>query len=340
MARKDQHIDYDLLAKFLANECTAEEQEQVESWLSASEANRAILNQSRKVFEETRHGGKSEKISFDTSRAWNRVHAQLDMSGVKGSDLVEPKSRLLYVAMRVAAVLLVTIGVTYYFYVRPSGEILYETANGQTVKYFLDDSTRVVLKGNTSLRTSKKFNSRDRNVYLAGTAYFDVTKNPDKPFIINTQNARVSVLGTQFLVDESTPGLVSVTVESGKVQFASLKAPEKISVILEQNDKAELRIDDDKIIKSTAANLNSLYWANSKLIYRQQPLALVLDELGLIFGKTILYDASAVGDCRLTAVFRDESLDGILIHIAQALDLRYERQNGEYIIIANGCTQE
>jgi transmembrane sensor len=340
MAKKDPHIDYDLLAKYLAGECTDGELQQIESWLSENEENRAVFNQSRKLLADTRTADTFGKISFDTSRAWNKVHTRLDMTGVRSSDLAERKNRLLYVAMRVAAVLFITIGATYYFYTKQAGELIYETSYGQIGEYYLIDSTRVVLRENSSLRTDNKFNINDRQVRLTGIAYFDVTKNSEKPFIITTENAWISVLGTQFLVDESSPDAVSVTVESGKVKFASRKAPEKVSVILENNEKAELRIDDDKIIKSAVSNLNNLYWANNKLIYRQQSLDLVLDELGTIFNKTVVYDVAAVRNCKLTAVFRDENFDSILQHIAQSLDLKYEVRNGQYVIVSNGCTQE
>jgi transmembrane sensor len=340
MAKKDQHIDYDLLAKYLAGECKDEELQQIESWLSGNEENRTILNQSRKLFVDKRTADTFEKISFDTSRAWSEVHPRLDMTGMRRSDVILRKNRFLYVALRVAAVLFITISATYYFYTKQAGEALYETSYGQIGEYYLIDSTRVVLRENSSLRTVNKFNTNDRQVRLTGIAYFDVAKNPEKPFIVTTKNARVSVLGTQFLVDESSHDAVSVTVESGKVKFASRKAPEKVSVILEKNEKAELRIDDDKILKSTVSSLNNLYWANNKLIYKQQSLDLVLDELGTIFKKTVVYDVAAARNCKLTAVFRNENFDSILQHITQSLDLKYEVRNGQYVIVSYGCTQE
>lgn len=340
MAKKDQHIDYNLLAKYLAGECTNEELKQIESWLSENGENRAILSQSRKLFADKRTADTSGKITFDTSRAWNKVQPRLDMTGMRPSDVVIQKNRFLYIAWRVAAVLLITIGSIYYFYTKQAGELLYETSYGQIEEYYLIDSTRVVLRENSSLRTDNKFNINNRQVRLTGIAYFDVAKNPEKPFIVTTKNARVSVLGTQFLVDESNPDAVSVTVESGKINFASRRAPEKVSVILEKNEKAELRIDDDKILKSTVSSLNNLYWANNKLIYKQQSLDLVLDELGTIFKKTVVYDVASVRNCKLTAVFRDENFDSILQHIAQSLDLKYEVRNGQYVIDANGCSQE
>jgi transmembrane sensor len=81
-----------------------------------------------------------------------------------------------------------------------SGNNLISTRNGSRTKIELPDGSSVWLNAGSKLEYDKSFGNDRRDVYLAGEAYFDVVKNPEKPFIVNTGSAKVKVLGTSFNV--------------------------------------------------------------------------------------------------------------------------------------------
>ena len=72
---------------------------------------------------------------------------------------------------------------------------------GQRINITLADGTNVWLNARTTIQYPITFNEKERLVKLDGEAYFDVTKDKSKPFIVQTNNYNVEVLGTKFDVD-------------------------------------------------------------------------------------------------------------------------------------------
>ncbi|RHR80886.1 FecR family protein [Odoribacter sp. AF15-53] len=104
------------------------------------------------------------------------------------------------------------------------GEIKYnkiEIPRGGEYKIILSDGTRVYLNSQTELRFPESFaNSEQRLVYLSGEAYFEVAKNPSKPFIVKCEDYAVKVLGTTFNVNSYENEEVSkTTLATGKIEI-------------------------------------------------------------------------------------------------------------------------
>ena len=92
---------------------------------------------------------------------------------------------------------------------------------GQRINITLVDGTNVWLNARTSLSYPVKFGKNNRQVVLDGEAYFDVTKDKSKPFIVQTDNYNVEVLGTQFDVNAySETGEFETTLMSGSLKVA------------------------------------------------------------------------------------------------------------------------
>ena len=123
------------------------------------------------------------------------------------------------------------------------------TKNGNRTKIVLPDGSQVWLNAGSNLDYNNSvFNKDLREVTLNGEAYFDVTKNADKPFIIHTKKMDVKVIGTAFNVrsynDEKTAeaslirGSIEVTLKDRKDQKIVLKPNEKISIANEEAEAA------------------------------------------------------------------------------------------------------
>ncbi len=92
----------------------------------------------------------------------------------------------------------------------------------------LADGTKVILNSDTKLIIPSNFNKEERIIEMEGEGFFDVTPNPDKPFIIRSGEARVKVLGTSFdFKSYKEDEFIKLTVSTGKSQSKML--PTKIS---------------------------------------------------------------------------------------------------------------
>ena len=141
------------------------------------------------------------------------------------------------------------------------------TAGSATENIKLKDNSQVTLFANTTLVVAPDFNKKNRTVTLRGDAFFDIAKNPQKPFVIHSGDVDVAVLGTSFTIQQNAR-FQTVFVHSGKVkatfqnQSVTATAQQKIVkdnstrqlkvVALQTNIEAVLksrllRVKDDRI---------------------------------------------------------------------------------------------
>ena len=105
-----------------------------------------------------------------------------------------------------------------------------ETSRGTDTHLVLADGTEVDLNAESALSYPDAFTGKDRKVYLEGEAYFDVTSDPEHPFIVETPEITTRVLGTEFNVSSYNDVKSAVTVVTGSVEVSDLQSKEKVLV--------------------------------------------------------------------------------------------------------------
>lgn len=121
--------------------------------------------------------------------------------------------------------------------------------NGERKKVVLPDSTTVHLNSGSRLTYSKDFGKNNRQVWLNGEAFFEVTKDAAHPFLVNTDRMIVKVLGTVFNVKAyDTKEDIETTVVEGKVEVSLTESAEK-KVILLPNEKISLK--NNRLLKAS-----------------------------------------------------------------------------------------
>jgi len=124
--------------------------------------------------------------------------------------------------------------------------------NGERKKVVLPDSTTVHLNSGSRLSYNKDFGKGNRQVWLNGEAFFEVTKDAAHPFLVNTDRMTVKVLGTVFNVKAyNTKEDIETTVVEGKVEVSLKEGAEK-KVILLPSEKISLK--NNSIIKDGVAS--------------------------------------------------------------------------------------
>lgn len=208
----------------------------------------------------------------------------------------------------------------------------------------LHDGSKVTLKANSTLRVAENFGESTREVYLTGAAVFDVAKDPQKPFLVYTENVVTRVLGTSFEIrDYQQEGDVSVSVRTGKVTvYKNKQVPQKAlseNIILTPNQQAIYVKADHQLIKTLVEKPVKLHEPTKfrNFTYTEAPIPQVLVELEEAYGVKIIFDEEQLKHCNLTAKLTNEPLFEKLTLICETIQASYEVIDGQIVLTSRGC---
>lgn len=210
----------------------------------------------------------------------------------------------------------------------------------------LPDNSSVLLSKNSGLRYPRQFNGDSRNIFLEGTAFFEVTKDPGKPFYVNAGKIIAKVLGTSFEISTIQSGKqISVIVKSGTVSIYSNTGQsedhrdKQPNVILTQHEQFIFRDDASQIqhTRLDSVSIEALKVPDTYLKFKATPASEVFRSLARVYGVQIDFENAEIGDCSVTASFTDEPFPLKLDLICRSIGVRYEIVNDQVTITGNGC---
>ncbi|MDC6366623.1 MULTISPECIES: FecR family protein [Flavobacteriaceae] len=251
------------------------------------------------------------------------------------------KNRVLQIAASV--VLLFSLGYLAYKNIpeQPQPEIAEvqilekHTEWGQKLNVVLPDGTSVKLNSGSTLSFPESFQGDTREVVLQGEAFFDVVKNPNKPFIITSGELKTTVLGTSFNINAyGHTDSMAVTVLTGKVSVESSLGqvyllPNEQGVM----DKASQHIEKEKVDVSEV-----LLWKDGVLKFEDAPLGQVADALERWYGVTVEFENEKAAACTLTGTYDNEYLKAVLESIVFAKkSLKYQFMDDNTVLILGMC---
>lgn len=217
--------------------------------------------------------------------------------------------------------------------------------------FTLPDGSRVQLHPGSRLAYAMNIDSADqRDVYLSGEAFFDVKKNPARPFRVFSNEIVTKVLGTSFTVKSfEKDKTISVTVRTGKVSVYSQTGHEGNSAADTEKSSAFLLTPNQQLVykKEQKAFEKQLLDRPAVIVpgllqdtvYEDVPVITIFEEMKTAYGIAILYDKETLRDCTITANLSDESLYRKLDLICEAIEARYEVINAQVYVYAGGCTR-
>lgn len=210
------------------------------------------------------------------------------------------------------------------------------------------DGSKIRLAPSSKISFPENFNEGGkREVYLSGEAFFEVAKNPDRPFFVYSNELVTKVLGTSFNVRAyETDQNVTVNVLTGKVAV-SIKdnvpvssGEEKVRhLLLLPNQQATLSRKEAELVRSLVKDpvLVKTDRANEEFIFTKTPANEVFKTLEAAYGVQITYDAAVFAQCELTADLTTESLYEKLNVICKSIEATYKSEDGQILISGNGC---
>lgn len=211
----------------------------------------------------------------------------------------------------------------------------------------LPDKSSILLAQNSTIRYPKEFNGQTRDVFLEGTAFFEVTKNPKKPFYVNAGNIIAKVLGTSFEIStDLEDSEVRVIVKSGTVSIYCNPDQDKKdlgnepNVILTENEQFlynEKNVSKLEHTRLDSSSIRKLSVPDTYRTFSGTPITEVFASFSKAYGVKINYDHAQIQDCSVTASFTDEPFTLKLDLICRSIGVKYEIVNDEVAITGNGC---
>lgn len=243
-------LDEKIIADFLMGKCSEEELRTLNNWLDESEENARLLFAS----EELYCLGKAGDASAD-ARKVEEAEKRL-MQRLAGEEKTLRKKVLFrrwmqYAAIVVGSFFLGGAGYWVYWNARHKPVPMVTVVAGNTVKeLMLPDGTKVWLNKNTTLQYANGFAGDTRLVRLEGEGYFDVKRNPAKPFIVQSEAMQVKVLGTVFNLKADKGAKAVATLLKGEVEVKGNRGEGMI--VLSPGQQAELNGMTRKLTVKTA----------------------------------------------------------------------------------------
>jgi ferric-dicitrate binding protein FerR (iron transport regulator) len=325
--------DWELIAKYIKGEATQEERITVEQWLKTDSANAVLLEEIKATWKTS--GKLNAHIKIDKAKAWNSIQGK-----IKEEQKVIPITRKAPAyntwILRAAAILIVGLFATWLALKTGNKEeiiLVQTTTQGRTI--VLPDSSVVILNEYSKFSYPKEFAVNQRYVELEGEAFFEVTKDPQKPFIIGNKNFDVKVLGTSFnILAYEKDKNATVTVVTGKVAFADKNGG---SVLLVKDEVGTLNKAGHQLFKSTNANFNFLAWKTKKLEFTNTKFTEVCAALKKYFAVDILVKDKNILNCTFTGYFENPKLPDVLKVLEKTLNIKAVVNQKNVEITGQGC---
>lgn len=241
---------------------------------------------------------------------------------------------LKYSAVAAGILILVSLGVVLfnYFY---NPLINITVAKGQKKELTLPDGTRIWLNSDTQIAYQKKFNSKTREIFLSGEAYFSVVKDPERPFIVKTTDLDIKVLGTVFNVKSYPDDKTSeTTLVSGSLVIEKQKKETNDQpIILKPEQKATYSAVQHEIKVEKVNPDKNINWKQGNLVFDNEKINTVLKKLERWYGIRVelqLEPEDTINlNSRYTMVVKDENIEEVIRLLQLTSPLTFKISDGD-----------
>ena len=315
-------IDDDLLVKYLVGEATPAEVEAIQNWIAASPANRQEYDNFKLIWDESQHIASTKNLDEDA--AYLRLQKRLNNTAPTAPQPARVRKMKPSWWVGIAASLLLVCTVAWltisHYYDNKAIAFVKIDSEAQTRAQTLPDGSVVTLNNHSTLIYPEKFTGKIRPVTMLGEAFFKVTPDKTKPFIIKVNGVTVRVVGTSFNI-KSRNGKTQVIVETGIVNVS-----EKVkNVNLNPGERVLVTGKDGLLDKESNKGRLYNYYVTHELICDETPLYELVSSLNEIYGAHITIGNKALMNLPITTVFKDQSLNQVLLVISETFKIKVER---------------
>lgn len=299
-----------LIEKYAAGKCSPEEEIQVE-----------------KYFDECQNnpGGFSEESTVIGKRMFQKIVTTIGQ---------RKRKRRQRIGLKIAASLLLLISAGSIIHLLNKEEVyMAKTGFGEKKEFTLSDGTIVSLNSASRLTYTSNYNQDNRELNLIGEAYFEVTSNQEKPFIVHTKELNTKVHGTTFNINAYDDNEeITVSVTSGKVNVFDNQT---VNEFLEVNQALTYNTLDKSHVKKQSNTENATVWKNNVLLLDDYNLETTCKILEKWFDVKIdIIDENLKSEL-IHGTFTEPNLKDVLTSIQFSIGIDIDYKNENHILFKN-----
>lgn len=321
---REHNID-ELLVKYLLGEADAQEHLTLNKWRDALPVNEKYAQHFELIWKESKAFESNSNIN--ENEAWERLKRKMEGPNQQENNAAKRIALNWKNITRIAAVLVMMLGAGYFIFNQQSHKMQMVSSEMAVRIETLPDGSVVTLNKNASISYPKKFSGRTRTVVLNGEAFFNITPNKEKPFIIQANGVDIKVVGTSFNV-KSAATKTEVIVETGIVEVSK---NENI-VRLSPKEKAIVIATSEKPLKENSKDMLYNYYRSNEFECINIPLWRVVEVLNEAYQAQIIIANPEIKDLRFRTNLINQSLDDNLAIIAETLDISIEKRGNEILL--------
>lgn len=309
-------MEKETLYRFFAGSASATEKETIKAWLDEKPANRQRLLEERAFYDAVMLA--DEKPFADKRRPASTI------------------LRLVRQSLQWAAVILLAFTAGYYAF--ESRQEAFETAAntitvppGQRVNLSLSDGTKVYLNAGSTFTYPSLFGSDRRKVELNGEAFFEVSANKEKPFVVHTHACDVEVVGTKFNVDAyDQENTFSAALMEGRINVRNNSHPSRV-VHLYPNHKVAL--SDGNLAVSPISDYDIYRWKDGLICFKNLDFIHLMKRIEKYYGIELVIENPSLSRYSFSGTFRiSDGIENLLRVLQKDVDYRYTRSEDGNII--------
>lgn len=350
MEPNKQKINWRLLITVAKGDATAAERMQFERWLhEAPEQHQLIFQEIERDYAPESADEKGMKVT-DTATAFSRMMAGEEARQHRTEEtlLIPSRKRISFFPQwrvaSVAALLFILVGTGFWLFKTNPGFLNREGNNmagnldwqevtvafGRQVNLTLNDGSLVRLAPGTKFRYPTAFGPKERNVYLEGEAFFEVSRDTGRPFIVQTHHLKTQVLGTSFNIEAfREQAIEKVVVVTGKVSVSKTTGNKTaLLAYLTPNRQIEFNSADEGFdVSQLPVNIVSAI-KSGKLVFDGSTLQEIGEAIQRRYGVEVHFSADRIARKRLTTMLDYSSIDNLANMLRLATGLNVRHKNG------------
>ena len=334
-----------LLKKYLNYQCTESELKIVFSLLTD--------NEHKDILPELLHRASLKfhsefKMKEDHGKAlWNQVSNE-----IYAMDRIGSRRKLVFSASRIAASVMLVLGIAFFaqIYFFAESEVAYitkTTDRGQRLTFTLGDGSTVKLNSESTITFPKEFDENKREIQLSGEAFFEIKRDPRRPFTVAAGDVRTTVLGTSFNVSAFPDKDIVVTVSTGKVHVSAERSASSqgkfldnqyvSEIVLTTGQQAIYHVSDENLTSREVSLDHYVGWKDGILTFEETPLGEVAEILQRWYDVEIQFNDDRLMSCAVTSTFKSETIDDVLEELKFIFKLSYTVDNQKIAVSGKGC---
>lgn len=319
-------IGYSEIVRFFENECSAEERDAIIRWINQSDEHARLFFS----WEEMYMLGKTDPAHEEQQlrKAEKKLDAFIAAEKHRRSFVLRAHTLLKYAAA--VLVLAVFSGIALYMFGTHSDKnmLTVSTLSDETKEVVLPDGSKVWLNENSVLKYPAKFADAERFLELDGEAYFEVTKDKHKPFIVKNPAMSVQVLGTKFnFKGNAVRRIAEASLIEGEIK--AIGNHDEGAITLVPGQKVELNtVTRQMKVTETNTALDAV-WHNNLIPFKNADIFSIAETLETLYKVDIILSPDISGMKTYSGVLKKkDSIEEMLKILQNILHIHYEvRQN-------------